>query len=54
MKYVINVLTNDNKNINTTTLILLSDDIKINNQTYSIRNEFMPIKQCNAITIHKS
>jgi hypothetical protein len=53
-KYVINVLTNDNKKINITTLILLSDDIKINNQTYSIRNEFMPIKQCNAITIHKS
>ena len=53
-KYVINVLTNDNKKINITTLILLSDDIKINNQTYSIRNEFMPIKQSNAITIHKA
>ena len=50
--YIISVTTKDNKKIDITTLILLSDDIKINNQTYSIRNEFMPIKQCNAITIH--
>ena len=52
--YIITALTKDNKEINITTLILLSDDIKNNNQTYSIRNEFMPIKQCNAITIHKA
>ena len=52
--YIITVLTKDNKEINITTLILVSEDIKINNQTYSIRNEFMPIKQCNAITIHKA
>ena len=52
--YIISVLTKDNKKIDITTLILLSDDIKINNQTCSIRNEVMPIKQCNAITIHKS
>ena len=28
--------------------------IKINDALYAITNEFMPIKQCNAITIHKS
>ena len=52
--YIITVLTKDNKEINITILILVSEDVKINNQTYSIRNEFMPIKQCNAITIHNA
>ena len=52
--YKITVLTKDKKEINITTLILVSEDIKINNQTYTIRNKVMPIKQCNAITIHKA
>ena len=29
-------------------------DIIIDKQSYSVTNEFMPIKQCNAITIHKA
>ena len=53
-KYIISVLTKDNKYFDISTQILKLDDITIDKQTYSITNEFMPIKQCNEIPIHKA
>ena len=44
----------NNKIINISTQILTLGKIKINDASYTITNEFMPIKQCNAITIHKA
>ena len=35
-------------------LILTLEKMKINDALYTITNEFMPIKQCNAITIHEA
>ena len=42
------------KSSNISTQILTLEKIKINDALYTITNEFMPIKQCNAITIHKA
>jgi len=53
-KYIISVLTKENKKIDISNQILTIDDITIDSQIYSVTNEFMPLKQCNAITIHKS
>jgi ATP-dependent exoDNAse (exonuclease V) alpha subunit len=53
-KYVISVLTKENKKIDISNQILTIDDITIDNQIYSVTNEYIPLKQSNAITIHKS
>ena len=53
-KVVVEVLLKNNKIINISTQILTLEKIKINDILYTITNEFMPIKQCNAITIHKA
>ena len=53
-KVVVEVLLKNNKIINISTQTLTLEKIKINDALYTIPNEFMSIKQCNAITIHKA
>ena len=50
-KYITSVLAKDNKYFDISPQIY---DVTIDKQTHSITNEFMPIKQYNAIPIHKA
>ena len=53
-KVIVEVLLKNNKIINISTQILTLEKIKINDILYTITHEFMPIKQCSIIIIHKT